>query len=95
MKGTQEDLERQVKELRAQVAALRKTIINGFIVLGIILAIGCVPGLGLIGMVLGAVALVVVVFVLFFGTIGAALGWLAGHAVRAVRRPPASAPPLP
>jgi hypothetical protein len=92
MKDTHEDLEHQVAELRAEVAALRRTIINGFIVLGVILVIGCIPGLGAVASVLGAFALIIVVFVLIFGTIGAALGSLAGRAYRAGRRSSTAAP---
>ena len=86
MDGTQDDLERKVLELRAQVAGLRRTIINGFIALAGLLVILLVPGLNILGSILGILVIIFAAFVMIFGTIGAVLGSCTGRAIRRTRR---------
>jgi len=91
MSDNSEDLQREVAALRAEVAGLRKTIHNVAIAIGVILLVGLVPGLGALAI---GLAFIVVAFVLFFGTIGAALGTWTGRATRGERRHATPAPPL-
>ena len=91
MSDNNEDLQREVVALRTEVAGLRKTIHNVAIAIGVILLVALVPGLGAIAI---ALAFIVVVFVLFFGTIGAVLGKWTGRAIRGERRAPTPFPPL-
>jgi hypothetical protein len=95
MKGTNEDLERQIAELRAQVVELKRSVVKGFIALGVVLILSFVPGIGLLGTILVGAPIVVFVFVLVFGTIGAKLGTWTGRAIRAGQRPPTPSPPSP
>jgi hypothetical protein len=79
MNETHEALERQVTELRSEVARLRRIIKNGLIAIGAVVVALCVPGLGV-------VAIALAVFVFIFGTIGAFLGSWTGRAIRRARR---------
>lgn len=84
MNNAQEDLEKQMTELRAEVAKFRQTMLYGFIGLGVILLVGlCAPWLG-------ALAIGLAILVVIIVTVSAALGSMAGKAVnkaRAGKRP--------
>ena len=98
MPDQQPNLERQLAELRAEVAAsraenaeLKRTIKIIAIVFGAILLVASVP---ILGVVVVAIAVVLALFVLIFGTIGAKLGIWTGRALRSRHRlTPAQARP--